>query len=95
MSDPSTDKTKPPMGYHLSSITKGVYGEASKIFEETEEFRDAIAQGNKIMSLVELADMVGAMDAYLQKEYDGKIGMHDLLEMSAATRRAFATGDRK
>ena len=40
------------MGYHLSKINRGNYGEFSKIKEETEELEDSIKQNNKIMQLV-------------------------------------------
>lgn len=48
------------MGFHKAVITRGVYGEVSKIREEWEEARDALAQGQHLMLLIELSDMVGA-----------------------------------
>ena len=48
-------------GYHLRKIAKGSPGEASKIKEELEEFLDAVDQGVKIMALVELSDLYGAI----------------------------------
>lgn len=51
-------------GYHLRKIPKGVLGEESKIIEEWLEFLDAEEQGSKIMMMVELADMYGAVEAY-------------------------------
>jgi hypothetical protein len=82
-------------GYHLSEIPKGEYGELSKIEEELFELKDAISQGNKIMSLVELSDMLCAIEGYLDREYEGKITMTDLARMAEATRRAFKSGARK
>lgn len=59
-----TDK----IGYHLCNIIPGVLGEASKIQEELDELKDALAQGCKIMELVELADLYGALECYLENK---------------------------
>jgi phosphoribosyl-ATP pyrophosphohydrolase len=56
-------------GYHTRPIEKGVLGEPSKIMEEAMEFIDACAQGVKVMALVELSDMMGAVQAYLAKHH--------------------------
>jgi phosphoribosyl-ATP pyrophosphohydrolase len=83
----------PEPGYHLADIPKGVYGEASKITEEAAEFADAVAQGVSVMALVELADLMGAVEAYLAKHHPS-VSMADLMKMSAVTTRAFMNGDR-
>lgn len=83
------------MGYHKDEIEKGVYGEASKIREECDEFLDAVKQGNVIMSLVELSDLLGAIEGYIYREFDGRITMEDLGKMKEATREAFWDGTRK
>jgi hypothetical protein len=80
-------------GYHSRQINRGVYGRPSKIKEEYEEFEDSIDQGNKIMALIELSDMIGAIEGYLETNYKG-LTLNDLIVMSQATRRAFETGDR-
>lgn len=80
-------------GYHIGDIPKGIYGEPSKIKEETEEFMDAVAQGSELMALVELSDLYGAMRGYLKK-YHPTIKMSDLEKMSKITRRAFKNGHR-
>ena len=85
---------KPKYGYHNRVIQKGVYGEISKIREELEELEDAAEQGNRIMELIELSDMWGAMRKYLQTHFPG-IKMNDLHKMSKATRNAFQQGHRK
>lgn len=46
------------------------------------------------MLLVELSDMLGAIEAYLEKHTPG-ITLDDLRSMSDITRRAFRTGARK
>lgn len=51
-------------GYHIKEIQKGVLGEYSKIIEEFEEYNDALEQNCKIMQLVELSDLIGALEHY-------------------------------
>lgn len=79
------------MGYHVRDIPRGVFGEPSKIIEESLEFQDAIEQNNKIMALVELADLIGAIEAYAAKS---GITLEDLVAMKDATKRAFQDGTR-
>ena len=83
----------PLPGYHLRSIQKGELGELSKIREELEELEDAMDQGVKIMALVELSDLQGAIDAFLQRHFPG-LTLDDLQKMAAITRRAFQNGRR-
>jgi len=79
------------MGYHISNIEKGELGKFSKIREEFLEAEDAFKQGNRVMILLELSDMIGAIEAYC-KNYN--MGLDDLIEMSSATKRAFEDGSR-
>ena len=72
------------MGYHLTEIERGEYGEFSKI-------RDAIEQVNKVMLLVELADLIGAIEGYCTKH---NITLDDLITMKEVTKRAFSDGTR-
>ncbi len=58
-------------GYHLREIPKGVFGEASKILEEAAEFGEALEQGSKLMALIELSDMRGAIDGYIREHHPG------------------------
>lgn len=80
-------------GYHLKPIEKGVLGEASKVQEEVEEFMDAVEQDVSIMALVELADLMGAVIAYLAKHHP-TMTLYDLLAMNEVTARAFKNGKR-
>ena len=80
-------------GYHLRKIPKGEIGESSKILEEVLELQDAEAQDAKIMELVELSDLMGAIALYLEKHHPST-SIDDLLTMSHITRRAFASGRR-
>lgn len=80
------------MGYHKTKIAKGVLGHASKIREEYEEFVDAYEQGNPVMELVELSDLIGAIEAYTLSHYD--IELADLITMTRATQSAFRDGTR-
>ena len=57
-------------GYHIANIPKGEYGEVSKIEEEIAELKDATSQGSKIMELVELSEIYGAIEGYLRKYRD-------------------------
>jgi hypothetical protein len=80
------------MGYHLSEIKKGELGKSSKIQEELDELVDAETQNNKIMAMVELSDLYGALEAVAQAY---GLSMQDLKIMSDATKRAFHSGARK
>lgn len=81
-------------GYHVLQIEKGVYGEPSKIREETEEFLDAVQQQNPILALVELSDLMGAIQGYLNTTHPN-VDIHDLINMAYLTEKAFKDGTRK
>lgn len=57
----------PGPGYHLAAIPRGVLGEVSKVKEELAELQDALAQNSKVMALVEAADLVGALQAFIDR----------------------------
>jgi len=82
------------MSYHVREINRGEFGEISKIQEELEELEDAEYQEARIMILNELADIVGAVEGYLEKHFDG-ITLDDIITMSNLTKQAFKTGRRK
>jgi len=80
------------MGYHLRKIeTQGVFGEPSKIREELEELEEAIEQDNRILALVELSDLYGAIEAVAETMGSN---IAELRLMSAATKRSFLEGER-
>jgi len=79
--------------YHTKEIQKGVYGEPSKIREELEEFEDGVLQQNKLLILCELADMIGAVEGYLDNNFPD-ITVEDLISMARLTKKAFIAGDR-
>lgn len=82
------------MGYHLTEIKRGKYGDLSKIQEELDEAIDAEKQTNRVMVLLELSDMLLAIEGYLnERKYN--IDLTDLIIMAHATRRAFESGERK
>lgn len=81
------------MGYHKTKIKKGKIGEISKIQEELDELKDAEDQNVKIMAMVELSDLYGALQLYAKEKYD--LSMKDLEKMSKLTQNAFKTGARK
>lgn len=80
-------------GYHKTKIVKGVVGDSSKIHEEYEEWLDALAQNVKIMELVELSDLVGAIDLYVKKKFN--LNIEDVLAMTKLTQSVFESGYRK
>lgn len=82
------------MGYHLTEITRGEYGEISKLEEELAELKDSVKQGNRIMELIELSDLIGAISGYLEKYHTGFF-IEDLIIMAKATDRAFKDGTRQ
>lgn len=82
-------------GYHEADIERGEYGELSKIQEELDEAIDAQNQGIELMVLVELSDIIGAIDGYLNKHYKGAFMIEDLYTMAMATKKAFVSGYRK
>lgn len=75
-------------GYHIDIIKKGEIGKSSKILEEVMELIDAEKQGCKVMMLVELSDMIGAINHYLEKN-DLHVEIDDLKKMAEITKRAF------
>lgn len=81
------------VGYHLVKIEKRAYGTAEKILEEVQELLDAKSQGCKIMELVELSDLIGAIEGYLKSSHEG-VTLDDLIKMSSITKRAFENGKR-
>lgn len=80
-------------GYHLADISKGELGEITKIREELDELIDAEAQGVRVMALVEMSDLIGALRAYLNRHHPG-FTVSDLEKMSRVTERAFRNGHR-
>jgi NTP pyrophosphatase (non-canonical NTP hydrolase) len=81
------------MGYHLKKIPKGELGQASKITEEYLEFIDALEQGNTVMELLELSDLLGAIESYTRAQ--ANISLEELIKMTRATQSAFKDGERK
>ena len=82
------------MGYHITEIKKGELGELSKIQEELDEAVDAEKQCCRVMTLLELSDMIGAVEGYLEVQFPD-FQISDLKSMSDITRRAFRDGTRK
>lgn len=81
------------MGYHLREIkTKGIYGQVSKVYEELDEYEESLEQGNRIMAILELSDVYGALEALVIHH---GFNMQDIVRMSCATKRAFQDGTRE
>ena len=80
-------------GYHITEIVKGDVGELSKILEEVHEAIDAEKQNCSLMVLLELSDVMGSIEMYLEKHHPNT-SLEDLKIMSNITRRAFESGNR-
>jgi len=80
------------VGYHDTIIPKNKIGSFMKIIEEFEEVKDAHLSSHRIMELVELSDLYGAIEHYMIEEYG--MNMTDLKKMSDVTKRAFINGRR-
>jgi hypothetical protein len=80
------------LGYHSRVIKRGVFGEFSKIVEEFEEAEDAFHQKNNVMTLLELSDLIGAIEEYVKKF---NMSLEDLIKMKETTHRAFENGKRE
>jgi hypothetical protein len=80
-------------GYHLRPIiTRGIYGEVSKIKEELEELEEAFEQDNKILALCELSDIHLALEGVANSL---GVSIEDIAKMAAATKRSFENGTRR
>ena len=71
-------------GYHKIDIMKHSYTSPFKLVEESLEFVDAIAQGNRIMASVELSDLFGAIKRQARLL---NLTIEDLDKMSSTTER--------
>lgn len=80
-------------GYHLREIKKQPYGSIEKIQEEFQELFDAVEQDCRVMQLVELSDIIGAVEGVLETEFPD-MTLQDLIQMSNITKRAFRSGGR-
>lgn len=79
------------MSYHLAEINPGVFGTISKIQEELDEIKDSVTQNNRIMTGVELADLIGAIEEFATNH---GYSLNDLIVMKDATKRAFESNHR-
>ena len=80
------------IGYHIANFQKGEVGKISKIEEELNELKDAESQNSKIMIMIELSDLYGAIEEYC---FTQGVSMEDLKIFSNITKRAFKNGCRK
>ena len=63
-------------------LTKGVVGDLSKVREELEEIEEALEQGDDMLVLVEVVDLLGAIHAFLLKRYGETFGLPSLLNFA-------------
>ena len=81
------------IGYHDEIIGKAQIGTFEKILEEIDEMKDAHLSKNKVMELVEISDLYGAIEFYVSKNYPS-LSMKEIKKMSQTTKRAFENGRR-
>ncbi|MEL7338878.1 MAG: hypothetical protein AAGM67_00225, partial [Bacteroidota bacterium] len=80
-------------GYHKKQVQRGVLGEFSKIREEFEELEDAVEQDAKVLIQCELADLLGAIEFYIEQQFPG-LTLDDIIKMKQMTRASFERGIR-
>lgn len=80
-------------GYHNTIIPRGKLNTSSKILEEVYELIDSEQQGNKIMALCELSDIIAAIKMYVEVNHSD-ITLNDLIKMAEVTDDAFKSGRR-
>lgn len=82
-------------GYHTRPIPKfGPYSPL-KVLEECNELLDAFANGQKLLALNEMADIVLALRNLLDADEFAGITFEDIVAMSKLTELAFISGARK
>ena len=81
------------MGYHITPITKGKVGELSKVLEEVNEALDAEQQNCDVMVLLELSDVIGDIESYLELHHP-TITIQSLITMKNITKKVFKEGTR-
>ena len=70
---------KQHFSWHNRPIKKGVYGEFSKVEEEVDEAREALEQNNSLMYLIELSDVIGAIEKVAENH---GLSLQDLINFS-------------
>lgn len=65
--------------WHNRPIKKGIYGEFSKVEEEVDEAREALEQNNHLMYLIELSDIIGAIEKIAENH---GLSLEDLINFS-------------
>lgn len=78
-------------GYHVTAIKKSGILSPYKLVEESIEFVDALASGNRIMAMVELSDLYGMVKQMANRL---NVTIEDIDAMSKATTGAFASKSR-
>lgn len=68
-------------------ISKGKIGEFSKIQEEFEELKDAIEQGDRVLTICELTDLIGAIEFYASNNFN--LALSDLKAFSDKRKQTF------
>jgi hypothetical protein len=69
------------MSFHEREIPRGKYGEVSKILEEVYEALDSDERNHRLMLLIELSDIVGAVEGVLLHKKFGH-SVEDLIKFA-------------
>lgn len=81
-------------GYHTQFIPKGEYGEFSKVEEEFEELKDAwLNRESSVLSVCELSDLYGAMEAFAEKTLH--MSMSEVIKFSELTKEVYQNRPQK
>lgn len=80
---------KESFSWHNRKIKKGIYGEISKVEEELDEAREALEQNNKLMFLIELSDIIGAIEGIAEKH---DLSLEDLINFSNKVKESKRNG---
>lgn len=81
-------------GYHTKFISKGEYGQFSKVEEEFEELKDAwLNRESSVLSVCELSDLYGAMEAFAEKTLH--MPMSEVIKFSELTKEVYQNRPQK
>lgn len=72
--------------FHVMPVRQGTYGELSKIQEELDEALDAETRGQKLLLMIELSDIIGAVAGVAERH---GYSLDDLIQFSELRRNVF------
>ena len=72
--------------FHVMPVRRGTYGELSKVQEELDEALDAETRGQKLLLMIELSDIIGAVAGVAERH---GYSLDDLIQFSELRRNVF------